>query len=749
MERRRLYFVSVLVVGLMLVAVLPMGFIGNVLAMGQQHNIWGAAEDGPDRGVTTPTTGGNISAWIDGVTYGYNITLGTAEFDLYVDGDWFGLTEEQALKDGGYEGDEIMYFLDYDPTDYYLAISDWTSFFNSSVYENIDLFFDTQTNTDTGTAGDTYLRGLKINEIVLDPADGLTPYVYIWDRNGELDEISIENNYFLQKDDNVAHTTDGPIFDFSANRNDVIQLGTTDYYYINLTGGFTLDAADELKLVWRNPGNTTDDIGNNTDVIVDRVEWGNYINFFDDIPTPIVRDHDNTSLVDCEGTPPVGSGYRRNPNGTDNDQCAIDFDPLPETGRPPDDGPPPTIDSIMITSDDGGQFELLDKSVTPPYSEWGNCSAYNISSGFMGTVSATWTVVMHGINVGTQTVTVWLNASYFDPVKSAWHYDQVMYTVFIGNDVPGSPTDLRVHKGGGAWGGTADDLVLYWKAPISNWDFVTYNIVYYDMDISDGFQYSNWILFERNSSAPGGDDWCELPGWLTDGNNYVFRVNTTNVSKGNYENMIGTNVGYKYGITLTSGISRIWISIPYFSDYDYVSDIAADSGAEFTDGSIITAVERWNYSTQRYDSRLYDLGTWELPSSPDYDIDPGDALFVTVNTASAALPYTWDIVGAYDPTLVFDLLANVGKTSYKMMSLPYHMTYVMASDITAEFPNNDNIDQVGQYNYMTSSWDLRAWNIIVGDWQGEYTIYSPPTNTVMFNVRASVMYPWQPDVMAF
>jgi hypothetical protein len=50
----------------------------------------------------------------------------------------------------------------------------------------------------------------------------------------------------------------------------------------------------------------------------------------------------------------------------------------------------------------------------------------------------------------------------------------------------------------------------------------------------------------------------------------------------------GTKVGYKYGIELTSSISRIWISIPFHSDYDYASDIAAVTDVEFTDGSIIT-----------------------------------------------------------------------------------------------------------------------------------------------------------------
>lgn len=754
MERKNLYFVSVLVVGLLLAcAFVPLNVLGPNPA--QQHNIWGVATDGPYRALASNTYGGNITAWIDGVCYGYNVTrTDTAEFDLYVDGDWFGLPSEQAEKDGGYDGDRIMYFLDYDPTDYYLSIADWTSFFNRSNYEQVDLFFDTETNTDSGI-GNTYLRGLKINEVVLDPADSGNQYVYIYDPGGELDETNLENYYYLQKDDNVAHTANGPIFDFSSYPSAVVRIGTTDSYYINLTGGFTLSSADELKLVWDNPGTSADDIANNTDVIVDRVEWGNYVNYFDDSSVPMIRDYDNTTLVDCDGTPAVGQGYRRTTNGTDTDNCAVDFDVLPETGRPGDVPPPPTVDYIRIT--DAGGADLMGGPVAPRYVEWGYCRAYNNSAGYLYTVIADWTAeggdadlqgptpsTTNGIDVGNQSVTVWLNASYFDGVD--WNYDQVMYTVSVGNDIPGSPTNLRVHKGGGAWGATVNDLVLTWTAPTSNYNYLTFNIVYYDTDISNGFQYSNYILFEPNATGAGTQDSCVLPGWLADSNNYVLRVNTTNVAKDDYENMIGTNVGYKYGITLTSSISRIWISIPYFSDYDYVSDIAADSGAEFTNGDIITAVERWNYATQRYDSRLWQFGTWEL--TPDYDIEPGDALFIAVNTGGS-LPYTWKIVGAYDPSLQFDLLKNPTGTSFKMMSFPYHMTYVMASDITAEFPNPNNIRLVGQYNYMTNSWDTRAWDLVAGDWKNDFTLYTAPINAILFDVTATSSYPWQPDIMAF
>jgi parallel beta-helix repeat protein len=354
------------------------GMLNIVTAMGQQHNIWGTAYEG----ASTPGTGvlgdRNITAWVDGVTYGYNLTTTISEIDLYVDGDWFGLTEEQAVKDGGYEGDEIMYFLDYDPMDYYFSIADWTSFFNTSLYENINLFFDTETHTDSGI-GDTYLRGLKINEIVLDPADSLTPYVYLYDPGGELDEISIENNYYLQKDNDTTHTPHGNIFNFAVNRNDV-QQGATDYYYINLTDlAFSLNSADELKLVWRNPGNTTDEIGNNTDVIVDRVEWGNYVNFFDDTPTPIVRDYDNTTILDfinvsslyVSGASMIRTDDKSSPgysgNGTDTDNCFADFKVL-GTGTPR----PQQLNYPAHNIDSDKHFDAIQAAIDDPDTQNGH-----------------------------------------------------------------------------------------------------------------------------------------------------------------------------------------------------------------------------------------------------------------------------------------------------------------------------------------------------------------------------------------
>lgn len=304
-------------------------------------------------------------------------------------------------------------------------------------------------------------------------------------------------------------------------------------------------------------------------------------------------------------------------------------------------------------------------------------------------------------------------------------------------ETPGAPTELRVHKGGGAWGGAADDLVLYWKAPIWKWEKLVKNIVYYDSDISNGFQYTSYIMFDPNSAGPGLDDWCILTGFLADANNYAFIVHTTGNTVGVNENMTGTNVGYKQNIILDSTMDFVWISIPYHSDYDWASDITDDG---FPNDNIISSVRRWNYTTQKYEARAYIFGAW----GGDFDIEPGDAILIFVTTA---VPSTWKIVGAYDPDLQFELIVNPTTTDFKMISLPYHRTYQNATHITNEFPDGTKIDVVGQYNYTTQRWDTRLYSLIWG-WTGDYDIYSSPADAVLFKVTSPASYYWQPQVMA-
>lgn len=321
--------------------------VGPVIApVGQQHNIWGTANEGvlhPGVGVLD---GSEISAWIDGVYYGINITTG-GTINLYIDGDTWGIPPDDSVKSGGYDGDSVVYFLDYNPMDYYLKVSHTTSSFKSGDYHHVDFMFFNRTDQAPSL---TTLRMLKINEIILDPGDGLPQYVFIYDPGQNLGINNI-SDYYLQKDDNVTHSTEGEKFDFLTHVNDIIDIGE-GYYYVNLTSDLKLNDTDELKLVWKNPYNPNTNPaltgpGNGTDIVIDRVEWGNYTNYINPITPPDDRDYDNTTLLDFINTPSLygsgasmirtddkfSSGYSG--NGTDTDNCFADFKVLGEsTPRP-------------------------------------------------------------------------------------------------------------------------------------------------------------------------------------------------------------------------------------------------------------------------------------------------------------------------------------------------------------------------------------------------------------------------------
>ena len=158
-------------------------------------------------------------------------------------------------------------------------------------------------------------------------------------------------DYYLQKDYNVTHSPEGETFDFLTHVDDIVDL-SDGYYYINLTADLKLNNSDELKLVWKslylpndNPALTGP--GKGTDIIVDRVEWGNYTNYINPVTPPDDRDYDNTTLLDFIDTASLyGTGASMirtddkfspgySGNGTDTDDCFEDFKVLGQcTPRP-------------------------------------------------------------------------------------------------------------------------------------------------------------------------------------------------------------------------------------------------------------------------------------------------------------------------------------------------------------------------------------------------------------------------------
>lgn len=102
---------------------------------------------------------------------------------------------------------------------------------------------------------------------------------------------------------------------------------------------------------------------------------------------------------------------------------------------------PPTLDYIDITDAPGGT-PLVGGNVPVSFLEWGNCSAFNNTAGYLFIVSANWSAegaggaapsygptpaVSSWVNVGIDEGTVWLNASYFDGFS--WYNDSVTYII--------------------------------------------------------------------------------------------------------------------------------------------------------------------------------------------------------------------------------------------------------------------------------------------------------------------------------
>jgi hypothetical protein len=971
MNKKRISIISVLVAGALFGAILlPLS-----MAIPQPpHVFYGIATDGVHQGAAgTTAIDSEITGWIDGVQYGIaTVDTVLGQFSLEVMGDIYDDPISDPVKEGGYDGDDVMFFLEYNPMYYTFNISDTTKTWINKTTEATDLFFDTETDIDDNYLGPggTFLRALKINEIVLDPNDDFPDdqYLYLYDFGGDLDETRLEDSihgYYLQKDNEGAHTTDGPIFDFSLNTEKVVDVGGGSYY-INLTG-FELNTSDELKLVWKNPANwggtpTAHNIANGSDVIVDRVEWGNFQNQMGAGEPPAWRDYDNTSMWDCPGALAAGESYIRTTNGTDSDNCSEDFTVATATPRytptiiltidkifislsptgpdwigdqtylkyetatfycigwndtynqfaglvvadwssnnpgvgdvnPPTTGssvifeafspgtcivsvtydggndtgtltiPTETIDIVFISlSDDGSTGWIGDQFYSPSDTDIFYCVGWNTTyDEFVNLVAGGWSSDTPGVgsvvpgpdtsttftansagqcivsvttaegdnDTGVITVvplttdrifisltsdgsTGWIgDQSYIDPdtdtyycvgwndtyntfvelVEVDWECDNpavgsvvpgpassttfttvgigtckvnathAMYTDnqtgvltvsgIVGGPV-GSPSDLEVHKGGGAWGGTTDDLVLTWTTPSDDYVNLTWNIVYMDMDLSDGFQYTYYWYCAPNNTGPGTEDSCILTGLLTNTNNYVFRVNTTNdlssQEGGIFENMVGTNVGYKYIMWLQENpvlTSQLVVSIPYYCDWKKGEDIAG-MGKEFDDGSKIAILSVWNYTKQTYDSRRWNPldGKW----LENITINPGDALVVSV---TAPTPYQWNIVGAYDEGFTFELLVNPG-TSQMFLSLPYHKSYEKGEDICGvgtEFPDDQVVGIVSQWNYSKQTYDSRRWNPLDGKWLENFTIFaSPGDHLVIFITKELPPYYWKPQVKDF
>ncbi|MFO7991247.1 MAG: hypothetical protein R6U61_03005, partial [Thermoplasmata archaeon] len=231
--------------------------------------------------------GKQITAWIDGAQFGSNVTYnGDGSISIETMGD----DESQTVcKYGGLNGDEITYWLDNSGDGMPDTIANENSVFTSGAIVNEDLNFATGSQPD---------MGVKINELVAAPSSG-NDYIYIDTVDGTLTLA----DWRLEDHDAFSATLD---------------TLTTEYHQTDATmlavdlGGDILDAtADELILSW-NPGTTG--INENNWTAMDRVEYGYQ-----------TTKPDNTTLVDAPESIGADQGLKRTTNGSDTNDCDVDF----------------------------------------------------------------------------------------------------------------------------------------------------------------------------------------------------------------------------------------------------------------------------------------------------------------------------------------------------------------------------------------------------------------------------------------
>jgi hypothetical protein len=331
----------VMVVGLLLMASIPTDFRTSA-GPAVPHNTWGDAYESD--GITPLADGETITSWVDGVMYGTNMTWGgTGMYDIDTSGN-NTLDETPEVKEGGWYGDPIMY-----------VHGNGTSFDTNMIFEEdstwdqgVSMNFDLNEADMTIPPFDTF-EWLVINDITVAsvPLGGID---YVRIHNAGTVTTDLWGNYAFQKNDGMDVSA-SPMFPIGASSLEpnpqLGAIGPGDTIWVNLDAipGLNIDTADELKLVWLNPGGAGAPFNGN-DVIVDRVEWGNQ-----------TMEPDNTTMPDA---PAAMNTISRVVLGQDTNDCWVDFVSGPETPWIP-----LIPDQVIITASQNVNDIQLDWPVVP------------------------------------------------------------------------------------------------------------------------------------------------------------------------------------------------------------------------------------------------------------------------------------------------------------------------------------------------------------------------------------------------
>ncbi len=420
------------------------------------HNAYGHAYD--VQGMTFPE-GELITAWIDGVSYGWNMTFHDAldpnpfnqsgKYDIDTYGNQVTIPSDPDtpwIKEGGDHGvDDIMYVWG-DMTDFGASPGSNAS---SWIFEQNATWRTFEAEYMNLTVAPIQPPTLpKINNITTMPSDQGSQYLYIYAPPG-----TPMGYFYLEKNDGQIH---------GGTRIDLVgETSPAGYMYVDLGSTDYLDTnGDEIKLVWDNPGATGAPFAGR-DVVVDRVEFNGSWN------GTHYGEPDNTIMPDAYA-PLSGYEIHRYPlPGSDTNDCMYDFTMDVETGRKMK--VPPVADAgdnkvvfmwEIVTFDGSGSYDpdgfIVDYSWD--FDDGGGAGGMIVNHTYLeaGEFYVTLTVMDDDNLTGTDTIIVVVLDPRPDP-------PDLMRAVLAGTDLEDVPIEWELSSDDGSGFDDVTNYAVYWS----------------------------------------------------------------------------------------------------------------------------------------------------------------------------------------------------------------------------------------------------------------------------------------------
>jgi len=557
-----------------LTAVLMVSMLFSTVLAGpvQPFNRWGYAYDNGG----TPLDTQNIYAWIDGVSYGTDVTgtggdVGLFSIDTYGDD-----TTPDGVKTGGYNGDAVFY-----------THGDLTT---------TGIFF---AEGDTWTVGGFNVAAANLNEVAATP-----PLLKINNVASQANVPSGIDDYI------VVYNPSGAAVDLTAYEISIgggaaipIVAGMVCPDSTNPVGAGMWCALDFTGLL-STTGNSITLAQSATGFIVDRVEYG-----------AIGAEPENTMM---NNAPNPGAGqeiYRVPAIGADTNDCLVDFTPGPAVDHGGAVAPFITVTdpfdteanvpvnrNVVITFSEPMVPASVTYTCAPDPGGWvpgwsmGDTVLTLFHTDFAAATPHTFTVTGGtDVNDGLGLVA--------GPVPNPF-----TFTTAGGAGV--SPTQIWVTKSG-----AGPDVIIDWIDGTAPWEiFISNNVdgsgFNFGAPVATGIMVMTWTH----------------AGVLGDGNSYSYIVRGVG-------DATNSEIGWKYAYALQQpGNPNInWVSIPYVYQYTTLGQIGPDVG-----NAISWEIRCWDVANQQYRAILWNNMFMMWLGDTAYALAPGDAIMIFVTQAPGA-----------------------------------------------------------------------------------------------------------------